>query len=114
MLLTKPVGMCTVSGDALNKTVTLGFHESEQAQAFRNHVVDKVIQGTQGRTSKVNIKFTDEERESATAQTIVETIEQINHQAEMFEKMGNPVIAGIFRDHAKKIEDEINASLGRS
>lgn len=57
MLLTKPEGMCTVSSDLQAKTVTIGFLDPKYAQQFRNHLVDKVIDTTQGKKKEPLVVF---------------------------------------------------------
>lgn len=47
-LVTKPEGMCTIGTNGKSREVILGFHTEEQAQTYRDAVVDIVIAETMG------------------------------------------------------------------
>lgn len=112
MLVSKPEGMCTVSIDPIQKSVTLGFHTEHDSQSFRDQVVDRVIETTQGPKRKSNgLNFTAEERQSAVAQTMVEALEAMREQARTLRAWGAPEIATVFETRAAQIEEEINQFL---
>lgn len=113
--MNKPNGMCTISYSLKEKTVTIGFHKSEQAQAHRNHLVQAAMESSLGKVKQMEngINFTEEELQSATAQTMIETLSAIRSQADDLEKFGASTVAEILRNHANEIEKDINESLGR-
>jgi hypothetical protein len=116
MLVRKPEGMCTVATDPVKRTVTLGFHTTQESQAFRDQVVDRVIETTQGnrkpaREYNMPLHLTEDERNTAVGQTMIETIEGMRKQAQFFRSTGNPEMAIIIETRAKQIEDDVNDLL---
>lgn len=112
MLVAKPEGLCTVSIEADRKTVTLGFHTERESQAFRDQVVDCVIETTQGPKRKSNgLNFTEEERQSAVAQTMIESLNGMREHAKTLRAWGAVEMAVIFETRAAQIEEEINQFL---
>ena len=77
MLIRKPEGMCTISSELGAKKVVLGFNTEQQATTFRNQAVDRTIDTASGgrpREKAVKLNFTNDERKSVVAQTIIESI----------------------------------------
>jgi hypothetical protein len=113
MLLSKPEGMCTVSSDTVRRTVTLGFHTHQNALAFWNQAVDRVIETTQGASAakESRLNFTEEERESALAQTMIDTIDGLRKQANTLRSVQQNELAAILDARATCIENDINNYL---
>ena len=110
----KPNGMCTIACDVKKKTVTLGFHTSEQAQQHRDDMIEVSIESTMGMRRSgemIELNFTPEDRESATAQTIIETVERIRAEADQYEQQGLHDLAKRTREHADNIVRAVNDTL---
>jgi uncharacterized protein (DUF924 family) len=114
MLLRKPDGMCTISNELGDKKVVLGFNTAEQAREFRNQAVDRTIDATvngKPREQVVALAFTNDERKSVTAQTIVECLERMHEDAKTLHAWGHRELAAILQARAETLQNEINAYL---
>lgn len=114
MLLRKPEGMCTISNELGDKKVVLGFNTAQQAQAFRNQLVDRTVDATisgKPREQSVSINFTNDERKSTTAQTIVEVIERMRDDAKTLHAWGRRDLAAIVQARADQLENDVNEYL---
>lgn len=108
--MNKPNGMCTIACDAKKKTVTVGFHTSEQAQQHRDDLIELAIESTMGRNS-MGINFTPEEQNTATAQTILDAIENMRKEAQQHEQRGEHEAAKRMYDFIDIIEKSVNEAL---